>query len=126
MPWLDVSSVLLDPMFADNTLTVTRNSQTVGNDGLATLAIVTTPFIGVVTSISGSVLNRVAEGEYITDTIMIHTKYRLTDGQLGLTADIINWGGVSWAVTNVNSYSTYGSGFISAVCTLKPLSGVAS
>lgn len=122
-PWLDVSDVILDPMFNDNTMTYTRLAQTVGADGLSVETPTTSGFNGVVTSVSGSVLHRVAEGEHITDTVLIHTMTRLTDGQMNYTADIVTWSGVTWTVTNVNSYSQYGAGFIAATCTLIPLSG---
>jgi galactose-6-phosphate isomerase len=123
MPLLDVSDVLLDPEFMDLTLSVTRNAQTVGNDGIAVLSSTTTPFFGVVTSLNGSVLTRVAEGERISDTITIHTKFKLIDGQSGYDADVVNWQGLQWTVTNVNDYSTWGAGFVTATCTLKQLSG---
>lgn len=123
MPLLDVSDVLLDPDFMDLTLSVTRNAQTVGNDGNSIITSTTTGFYGVVTSLSGSVLHRVAEGEHISDTVTIHTQFKLIDGQSGYDADIVNWQGLQWTVTNVNDYSTYGVGFVSATCTLKQLSG---
>ncbi|MBV8159133.1 MAG: hypothetical protein JO278_15845 [Dyella sp.] len=123
MPLLDVSDILFDPDFADLTLTVTRNAQTVGNDGIAVDTPTTTPFVGVVTSSTGSVLHRVAEGARISDTILIHTRFKLIDGQAGYDADIVNWQGLQWTVTNVNDYSTYGRGFVAATCTLKQLSG---
>jgi hypothetical protein len=123
MPFLDVSDVLLDPDFMDLTLTVTRNAQTVGNDGNSVITSTTTPFYGVVTNLSGSVLHRVAEGEHISDTITIHSQFKLIDGQSGYDADIVNWQGLQWTVTNVNDYSQYGRGFVSATCTLRQLSG---
>jgi hypothetical protein len=123
MPLLDVSDVLLDPLFMDLTLSVTRNAQTVGNDGIAVISPTTTGFYGVVTSMNGSVLTRVAEGERISDTITIHTQFKLIDGQSGYDADVVNWQGLQWTVTNVNDYSTYGRGFVAATCTLKQLSG---
>jgi hypothetical protein len=123
MPLLDVSDVLLSPEFMDLTLSVTRNAQTVGNDGIAVISPTTTGFYGVVTSLNGSVLTRVAEGERISDTITIHTQFKLIDGQSGYDADVVNWQGLQWTVTNVNDYSTYGIGFVQATCTLKQLSG---
>jgi hypothetical protein len=123
MPLLDVSDVLLSPEFMDLTLSVTRNAQTVGDDGNTVITSASTPFYGVVTSLSGSVLHRVAEGEHISDTITIHTQFKLIDGQSGYDADIVNWQGLQWTVTNVNDYSTWGVGFVSATCTLKQLSG---
>jgi hypothetical protein len=123
MPLLDVSDVLLSPDFMDLTLSVTRNAQTVDNDGIAVISPTTTGFYGVVTSLNGSVLTRVAEGERISDTITIHTQFKLIDGQSGYDADVVNWQGLQWTVTNVNDYSTYGVGFVQATCTLKQISG---
>ena len=123
MPFLDVTEVLLDPDFLDTTLSVTRNAQTVGNDGVAVDTPTTTGFFGVVTSLNGSVLQRVAEGEHIEDTITIHTPFKLIAGQAGYDADVVNWQGLQWTVTNVNDYSTYGRGFVAATCTMKQLSG---
>lgn len=123
MPFLDVTDVLLDPDFLDTTLSVTRNAQTVTDGGIAVDTTTTTSFYGVVTSLNGSVLQRVAEGEHIEDTITIHTPYRLIAGQAGYDADVVNWQGRQWTVTNVNDYSTYGRGFVAATCTMKQLSG---
>ncbi|CAJ0701584.1 hypothetical protein LMG19089_02875 [Ralstonia edaphis] len=123
MPFLDVTDVLLDPDFLDTTLSVTRNAQTIGNDGIAVDTPTTTGFFGVVTSLNGSVLQRVAEGAHIEDTITIHTPFKLIDGQAGYDADVVNWQGLQWTVTNVNDYSTYGRGFVAATCTMKQLSG---
>jgi len=80
-------------------------------------------FCGVVTSLTGSLLQRAAEGSMITNTIAIHTPFRLIDGQAGYDADVVMWSGLQWTVTNVNDYSTYGRGFVSAICTLKQLTG---
>ncbi|RQR87723.1 MULTISPECIES: hypothetical protein [unclassified Burkholderia] len=123
MPFLDVSDVLLDPDFMDLTLSVTRNEQTVGDDGNSIITSMLVPFYAVVTSLSGSVLHRVAEGEHISDTITVHTQFKLIGGQSGYDADVVNWQGLQWTVTNVNDYSTYGRGFVAATCTLKQLSG---
>lgn len=123
MPLLDVTDVLLDPDFLDTSLSVTRNAQTVGDDGIAVDTPTTTGFYGVVTSLNGSVLQRVAEGAHIEDTITIHTPFKLIAGQAGYDADVVNWQGRQWTVTNVNDYSTYGRGFVAATCTMKQLSG---
>lgn len=123
MPLLDVTDVLLDPDFLDTSPMCLRNAQAVGNDGIAVNTPVQTPFFGVVTSLNGSVLQRVAEGSRITDTITVHTPFRLIAGQVGFDADVVLWGGLHWTVTNVNDYSRYGRGFVAATCTLKELTG---
>ena len=123
MPFLDVTDVLLDPDFLDTTLSVTRNVQTVTDGGIAVDTPTTTGFFGVVTSLNGSVLQRVAEGAHIEDTITVHTPFKLIAGQAGYDSDVVNWQGLQWTVTNVNDYSTYGRGFVAATCTMKQLSG---
>jgi hypothetical protein len=125
MPFLDLSEVFFDPDFLDTTLTCTRNLQGVGQDGVAFNQASTNPFNAIVTSDSGAVLKRVADGSHIVDTIMVHTLTRLIDGQSGYDADVITWSGANWTVTNVMNYSTYGPGFVCAICTLVQLAGSA-
>lgn len=123
MPLLDVTDVLLDPDFLDTSPVAQRNAQTVGDDGMAVNTTTEIPFAGVITSLNGSVLQRVAEGSHVTDTITIHTPFKLIAGQAGLDADVVVWSGLHWTVTNVNSYSQYGRGFVAATCTMKELTG---
>jgi hypothetical protein len=123
MPWLDVSEVLLDPQFCDTGLTCTRNTQTVGLNGLAANTPTVTPFYGVVTSDKGDILERMAEGSRVKGSITIHTKFALQDGRSGLDADVVTWQGRKYTVSNVNDYSTYGAGFVDASCDLMPLAG---
>lgn len=123
MPLLDVSEVLLDPDFADS-LVCTRQSQTVGEDGLATNASADTPFIGVVTAASGNNLVRTPEGAYTTGDICITTPFRLRTSATGDgVADVVTWNGTRYTVTQVNDYSRYGSGFVWAVADIIPLGG---
>lgn len=122
MALLDVSEVLNDPDFMD-ALVCERNAQTVGSNGRAVDTTTTTTFYGVVTSNTGSILERIAEGERIKDSITIHTQFQLIDGQTGFDADIVQWRGKRYTVTNVNDYSHFGAGFVCANCDLIPLAG---
>lgn len=125
MPLLDVSSVLDNPMFkeAPNALVCTRNAQTVGPDGIAVNTPTDTPFSGVVTSDTGDVLMRMAEGSYVKGSILIHTAFVLIDGANGNDADVVTWLGRKYTVVSVNDYSTYGAGFICANCEPISLTG---
>jgi len=123
MALLDVTEVLLDPDFMDTSLSVLRIAQSVGNDGNSVNTPSTSPFAGVITSNTGEILYRLPEGERLADNIMIHTIFRLQDGQSGFTADIINWQGRQWTVSNVNDYSHFGRGFVAALCDLIPVAG---
>ena len=131
MPLLDVSEILLDPDFVTLGLICSRQVQMVNEDGLATNTPVIFTFSGVVTSISGEVLNRIAIGERISGKILICTRFRLMDGNSANSADIITINkcgcstadSLSYTVVQVNNYSKYGAGFVEAVCELIPLSG---
>lgn len=122
MAFLDVDDILTDPDFAD-TLVCERNSQAVGNDGLAVLVTRKQSFTGIVTSNSGDILDRLTGGERIRGSITVHTAYRLQDGSSGYTADIIEWRCKRYTVSQVNDYSHFGRGFVAANCDLIPLAG---
>lgn len=124
MPRLDVSRVLRSREFREkDQLTCTRNTQTVGNNGLATNAPVVTPFSAVVTSDKGDILTRLPESSYVLGTITVHSVFPLLDGRTGTDADIVTWKGRRYTVTNVNDYSTWGAGFTAATCVPLALSG---
>jgi galactose-6-phosphate isomerase len=123
MPQLDVSDILTDIDFFEGGLICNRMSQVIGENGMAVNRAVPIPFGGVVTSISYSQLRRTPEGEVITGSILICTRFRLMDGKSGFTADIVQRGDRSYTVADVNNYSRYGRGFVEATCELLPLAG---
>lgn len=123
MSRIDVSEVLLDPDFMDS-LTCYRYSQAVTDKGLGFSVMTEHPFLGVVTSDSGDILDRNADGERIKGTINIHSMFRLTDGSgQDQTADQVLFGGRRYVVSSVNDYSHVGRGFVAATCTLKDFGG---
>lgn len=123
MPLLDVSDVLLDPMFQDTSLTCTRQAQTVDANGIASNTQTVTPFAGVVTNDAGDQLLRRPDGSRIEGSITIHTQFQLSDGRIGFDGDLVSWQGRQYTVVNVRDWSTYGRGFVAAQCELIPLSG---
>ena len=123
MPFLDVTEVLDDPELADFSLVCTRQTQVVGENGIAVNSSTTLPFSGVVTSDTGDVLERLAAGSYIKGSITIHTRFILRDGQSGEDAALVIWQGRQYTVPDVNAYSAWGRGFVGARCELLPLSG---
>jgi galactose-6-phosphate isomerase len=123
MPLLDVSELVVDPDFCETNLYCNRLKQVVGENGLAVNTPTKVRFTGVVTQVSGAELERNAVGELITGSILICTRFRLTDGKIGITADIIDFGPRSYTVVNVYNYSRFGRGLIEAVCDLLPLQG---
>jgi hypothetical protein len=123
MPLLDVSSVLLDPMFVTRGLICTRNTQVIDDSGIATNTPATSTFSGVVTNDTGDLLVRLAEGSRVQASITIHTRFKLQDGKTGLDADVITYKGNNYTITNVADWSDYGRGFVCASAELIPLSG---
>lgn len=115
MPHLDVSDLLTDPDFADASLVRYRRTETVDADGFGQAATATLPFSGVVTSESGRNLQRTPEATRTFAGIMIHTKTNLIEG------DEVAWRGAAYIVRTVDDYSTYGAGFVAAICDLKPV-----
>lgn len=123
MALLDVTDILADPDFMDTGLVCERMAQSVNDSGLAVNTTKLKTFSGVVTSNSGDILDRLTDGERIKGSITIHTRFRLSDGSAGFTADIVQWRGARYTVSQANDYSHFGRGFIAANCDLIPLAG---
>jgi galactose-6-phosphate isomerase len=123
-PLLDVADVLLDPDFCDSSLQCLRNSEIVVR-GRSQITTTTIPFVGVVTSDRGDLLNRDAAAERIGGSISVITKFSLRAAGVDIAADIVVWGSRQYTVQTVNDYTTYGAGFKEALCDLKPLAGEA-
>jgi hypothetical protein len=123
MARLDVTEILTDPDFVDTALVCERSAQSVGTDGLAVNSTKSIRFAGVVTSDQGDILERMPGVERITGSITIHSRFVLNDGSPGKTADVVQWRGRRYTVSNVNDYSHFGRGFIVATCDLIPLAG---
>lgn len=124
MAQLDVTDVLLDPDFMDTGLVCKRFVQNVNDRGRAENTQTSMTFAAVVTSDKGDILERIAGGERKKGSITIHTMFRLTagDGEDSI-ADVVTWQGRDYTVANVNDYSHFGRGFVSASCDLVPLAG---
>lgn len=123
MPFLDVTDVLLDPDFCDYTLVCTRNTQTVDADGFATNVSQDIPFNGVVTVDRSLEAKRMAAGQSIGGAILVVTQFMLTQGKSGLDADVVLYNGRHYRVTFVDTYTSYGAGFVQAHCELMEFNG---
>lgn len=81
------------------------------------------------TQASGEEVKRNQVGEIISGSILICTRFRLTDGRVDgiatYTADIVqrDHGNRQYTVVNVQNYSKYGRGFIEATADILPLGG---
>jgi hypothetical protein len=118
MPALDVTDILTDPDFAD-LFTVTRFVQTVTAGGMASNASnIINNVSGVVTANDDIDLLKMPEGELLSGSITIITKFRLTNGSGAQDADVVTWHGRTYQVKTIGDWSGFGAGFIEAICVL--------
>lgn len=124
MPLLDVTEVLLDPDFADDSLICRRQIQTTDDDNFPINTPQEVPFSGVVTVDRSLEARRMAAGQNINGAILIVTQFRLTQGSKSindgpnLDADLVIYNGGLYRVTFVDPYTRYGAGFVQAHCEL--------
>lgn len=116
MPALDVSDAF-DPDFMDPLVCV-RSAQTVGNNGRAIDTTTTIPFSGVVTNDDGDTLQRGSDSARVAATINVTSPFILVMGGEANDADVVQWDGRAYTVSNVKDYGTYGAGFSIASCTV--------
>jgi galactose-6-phosphate isomerase len=122
MPSLDVTDILTDPDFAD-TFNVTRSIQTISPGGMASnSSILIANVSGVVTANDDIDLLKMPDGELLSGSITIITKFRLTNGSGAIDADVVTWHGRTYQVKTIGDWSGWGAGFIEAICTLNVVS----
>ena len=125
-PFLDLTDVISDPDFCDSEIMCTRGASSVNSQGITQLSKTNFNFVGVVTSARGYDLERLAIGQHVTGSISIITMFRLQDGTIGNTADVVTWDGNTYTVTDIQPYKRFGAGWVEAICELIPLSGGAN
>lgn len=118
-PDLDVTDVLDDPDFRDDTLQVKRAVVLQADDGTADESAGWTNFSGVVHPAGGDDLVQTPEGDSVTGDIVIITRFPLSAGDGEMGADIVAYQGANHRVRNAKDWR-YGQGFTEAVCTLMP------
>lgn len=116
MPSLDVSDAF-DPDFMDP-LTCVRTVQTVGSNGRAINTPTSIAFSGVVTNDSGDTLQRGSDAARVAASINVTSPFILNMAGAACDADVVQWDGRAYTVSNVKDYSTYGAGFSIATCTV--------
>lgn len=110
MPFLDVSSVLLDPDFADR-FTVIRRVESVSDYGRRVLSLTNLPAVGVVTMASPDDLKRVPEGQTFDRTLSIVSKFPFFGASVGYQPDLVLWYGDLYIVVALDPYPQFGAGF---------------
>ncbi len=116
---LDVTEVLLDPLFIDTGLVRRRIGEAVGTNGVAVHTPVETTFSGSVQP-TGDQAKRLEDGTWHASAIEVWTKTELISGEVSRTADEVVWKGAPYVVMKVLDWD-YGQGFRRAMCELRPL-----
>jgi hypothetical protein len=121
MPLLDVSSLLLDPDFAQP-LTIERRTEVVGSNGRATITsqiVLPAPYgviLPVDTAIGGNALERGPDEQHRGAALEVITRFRLQGPSPSFQPDVIVYEGNRYVITIVNTLTKYGAGFIRAEC----------
>lgn len=122
MALLDVSELMTDPDFVDQTISIVRTAITVGANGRATESITNHPGIRAsVQPASGQQLRLLPDAAQQNGAIQIFTTFILQPTAPGYNADQVLWEGNTYTVENLSRYTNWGSGFVRAVCALKSL-----
>lgn len=104
---IDFSEVLNDPEMGARTLELRQVVQTISDRGRAVNTETPSPFIGCVTMDKAAILERIADGEYVTGSILVTTATPIREGDIVVwlarryVAMVVNdylWHGVNWAV----------------------------
>lgn len=123
MPFLDVSWVVQDPMFAD-TFSVQKREDVVGSNGRTTPTVVETidGVVGVVTQQDPAFLMRKDDAQIVPRRIFIATTYTLRGVSKDspplptpYQPDLVVWNGTTYVVTEVMSYQRFGGSLTEAI-----------
>lgn len=114
MGLLDVTELLLDPLFIED-FTVVRSISGVSERGFQTEKKDEFKVSGSIQADSGFTLNRLPELARIEGSAIVYTTWELTEGKGLIEADIlINDRGQRFTITKVRDWGNYGQGYIEA------------
>ncbi len=119
MPFLDVTDVLLDPMFCAPLVVKRRVQGLVKGRTQLQVTVVDPAPVGVILPMGGE-LSRGPDMQTMPRRIEIHTPFRLrseskkADGTEDFQPDIVTFNGDDYQVVLVDDLSQYGAGFIRA------------
>lgn len=121
MATLDVTEILSDPDFCD-TVTITRETETIGSNGRPIITTETFPgVVGVIVAGHGDMLKRFPELTRVEGSVMVYTTFRLAAATQTTQADQMTWNGVNYRLTALNDWTNFGAGFVSAIFTMTDL-----
>lgn len=126
-PTIDVSELLVDPMFVETEITVLRRKQVLikGRDTPEVVAVITNIAASVQpkdTAIGGNFVERAPDMEYRGSNLNCYTQFRLRSVSKEVTGtgtddylpDVVIWNGDHFIVALLNDWTHYGAGFCHA------------
>lgn len=120
MPLLDVSEILGDPMFADD-ITIIRSSRSVSAGGRTVDTPSSFSTYGNVQPASEAQLMQLPDLERVGSFVSVVTPFPLFCLTDSTGPDQVTWNGRTYRVMVVRDYTTYGSGFVEALCQMVTL-----
>lgn len=125
MARLDVSELMGDPDFADPAKLYRYLADVDPSTGRTVTGTECCPedILVIACSVSPVTAQRLSQGTATTGYRAFHTASRPSAGDRadGTEADVVEWNGNRWQVVEVNDWSTFGRGFVEAICTLVKL-----
>lgn len=122
MPTIDMSDIINDPDLNELVVLI-RRVETIGTNGRNAITETLYNIGAVVTPGTQPGFLRTPDGQALPNTITVHTTSILQGPALGMQPDIIQWNGVNYVVRVIYDFSSYGSGFSSAMCEAVSLVG---
>jgi hypothetical protein len=121
MPMLDVTDVILDPMFCQM-ISVTRRQQVTNSNGQVSVVTQSLNPIGVITINTPNALAQEVDYTLGKGSIIVHCTIQLYDAVISYGTpyqpDLINYNGNPYIVTKAYNWSQYGRGFTMSECEL--------
>jgi len=121
MPYIEVTSLLLDPEIAGEKFNVIRRKEQVNHFGEAVLSIQTYTPVGQIGPAARNSLAREQSFSTQEKSIRVITEFKLTGASKdalhqNYQPDLIFWKNGYYIVGEVEDYSQYGAGLVSADC----------
>lgn len=115
MAQLDVSDLVIDPLFVDP-LTLIHRVPTVNTLGENTLVETPIATIGSIQPVTGKELQRVPEDLQLADVRTFYIKAEIVTDGASAYPDIIVFGGIRFQVLSTMPWLNYGAGWNSGIC----------
>jgi hypothetical protein len=123
MALISVVELLSDPDFVD-TVTVLRNIEVVGDDGVATYQQQAINILASIQSASGDELDMLPDGSRTGGTYEVITTFPLTCATEGTKADTVIWRGIEHVVISIGRFGNFAgnAGHYEGIMAIKTIS----